>query len=423
LLALFLVSGSACSEEPPADDDDQQERDSAVERDASVERRDARAEDDARVGPRDAQADAQRDAQPAKGDASTNDAADAGATCVDFVAPTGIDCSAPADGVLPRDLRCTGLYGNFAERRIACGLLEYKPAVELWSDDAAKRRWVSIPKGKKVDVSNPMEFVFPDGTRFWKEFRVRASDGSMRLAETRLLEKRGEDWLRTSYVWSEDQRQAIQMDNVLGVPNLYGTGHVVPTRDQCVECHGGRNDIILGWDALMLGPGAEGLTREKLVELGLIEGGALTQTIPGNEVEKAALGYLHANCGISCHNDNPLSKGKDSGLYLRLEPGELGSVQMTDAFKTAINKRPATNAKYEGLDNRDPEHWYDIRPGDPARSLMIARQTMRGTEAQMPKIGTNHVDDAGVQIVTRWIQSMTRDAGYPAPTPEDAGAR
>ncbi|AUX24082.1 hypothetical protein SOCEGT47_046150 [Sorangium cellulosum] len=332
--------------------------------------------------------------------------------------PTDVDCKNPDDGALPVNLRCTGLYGDFDKRELACGVLEYKPAIELWSDAAAKRRFVSIPKGQKVDASDPDAFMYPVGTQFWKEFRVQRADGAMRLAETRLLRKTEDGWLYTSYVWSEDEREAIQMVNAEGVPDLYGTGHTVPTRDQCKECHSGRTDFILGWDAFMLGPGAEGLTRESLVELGLIEGGSdLALSIPGNEVERQALGYLHANCGVSCHNEAVDAPARDTGLFLRLEKDDLASVLTTDAVRTGVNKRPDDNAKFEGLEITDPAHWYAIRPGDPARSLLVARQEMRGFEGQMPRIGTNKVDPTGVQVVTRWIQEMTQEAGYPPADP------
>ncbi|WP_437320572.1 hypothetical protein [Sorangium sp. So ce385] len=337
--------------------------------------------------------------------------------CVDYAMPTDVDCAAPLDGVLPVDLRCTGLYGDFDKRELACGVLEYKPAMELWSDGAAKRRFVSIPKGQRVDVSNPDAFVYPEGTQFWKEFRVKGADGALRMAETRLLRKMAAGWVYTSYVWSEDERQAIQMQNDFGVPDLYGTGHMVPTRDQCKECHVGRADFVLGWDALMLGPGAEGVTRESLVALGVIDDASpLALTIPGDEVERQALGYLHANCGVSCHNDLPESAAHDTGLYLRLEASELGSVAATDAVRTGMNKRPAENAKYEGLKNPDPANWYDIRPGDPSRSLLVARQELRGFEGQMPRIATRQVDDTGLQLVTQWIQGMT-EPNYPPPGP------
>lgn len=353
---------------------------------------------------------AEDDAGIVQPDAGTED-------CAPYVAPSADLCRPPADGPLPSDLRCTGLYADFAARTTACGVRAYKPAYELWSDGADKRRFVFIPPGAKIDVSNPDEFRYPVGTKFWKEFRVAGPDGAMRLAETRLTQKSADGWLYTSYVWSEDQREAKQMDNAAGVADVYATGHTVPTREQCNECHKGRRDFVLGWDALMLGPGATGVTRDDLVKLGLVaDASGLALTIPGSEVEKAALGYMHANCGISCHNDNLDAAGRDSGLHLRLERAELASVATTDAF-ASLNKRPNMNAKYEGLASRDPSNWYDIRPGDPARSLMIARQTLRGYEGQMPRLGTKQVDEAGVRAVTAWIQSMAGNPAYPAPAP------
>lgn len=357
-------------------------------------------------------------------DAAADEREDAGeptdpGKCVEFTMPSDVDCSAPKDGVLPKDLRCTGLYGDFEGRKLACGLLEYKPAHELWSDAASKRRFVSIPAGQTVDTSQPDEFVYPDGTRFFKEFRVKGGDGQLRMAETRLLEKRAGAWLYTSYVWSEDEQQALQMDNAEGVKDLYGTGHTVPNRDQCKDCHVGRKEYVLGWDALLLGEGATGITRDNLVELGLASSAdSLALEIPGDEVERAALGYLHANCGISCHNENPDAPARETALFLRLEAAELGSVQATDAFKSGMNKRPAENAKLEGLNAQIPlEEWLAIRPTDPSRSLLVERQKLRGVEGQMPRIATNQVDETGVELVTKWIERMTVEAGYPAPAP------
>ncbi|MEY4509948.1 MAG: hypothetical protein RLZZ450_2070, partial [Pseudomonadota bacterium] len=309
----------------------------------------------------------------------------------------------------------TGLYAKFDERELACGVIEYKPAYQLWSDAAEKRRFVSLPPGKKVDASDPDAFVFPVGTQFWKEFRIKATSGKERMGETRLLKKTEDGWLYSSYVWSEDEKNAIQMNNAAGVPNLYGTGHTVPNRDQCNECHIGRTDSILGWDALMLGPGAEGITREKLVELDLIEPGAnLELTIPGNEVERAALAYLHANCGISCHNELQTSKARETGMYLRLEKSELATVSATDAFRSSMNKVPSPNAKLIGLPTITGS-WVGIRPRDPERSLIIARQKLRGVDGQMPRIGTNKPDETGIKVTTDWIKAMTTAGGYPEP--------
>jgi hypothetical protein len=140
-------------------------------------------------------------------------------------------------------------------------------------------------------MSDPDAFVFPLGTRFWKEFREPGG----RLLETRLLEKSEDGWLYTTYVWTADGSEATQVNT--GVNDLHGTGHRVPSRDQCFECHAGRADFVLGWDPVLLG----------------------STGLPGNAMEQAALGYLHVNCGVSCHNNGPDARARDTGLHLKLK--------------------------------------------------------------------------------------------------------
>jgi len=240
------------------------------------------------------------------------------------------------------------------------------------------------------------------------------------LGETRLLRKSDLGWIYTSYVWSADAQTTLQTND--GVSDLHGSGHTVPTRDQCKDCHGGRADFILGWDFLLLGRGATGITRELLQSRGQLALGdasapAPTAEIPGDEIERAALGYLHANCGVSCHNDTAEARGKPSGLFLRLEAGELGSVATTDAVTTGINRPPSPNAETGGLRMPEAGQYYDFRPLDVERSLSVARMDMRGTAAQMPRIATNRVDQAGVNAIEAWVNHMTGERGYPAPAP------
>jgi hypothetical protein len=328
------------------------------------------------------------------------------------------DCVVPENSVLPSELRCTGLYGQFDTRSLACGVIGYTPAYQLWSDGAEKHRYVALPAGSSIDASDPNELVFPVGTKFWKEFRT--SDGK-RLLETRLLQKNSAGWVYTSYVWNEAASNAVQQND--GVKDVLGTGHVVPTRDQCDECHRGRKDKILGWDAFLLGAGAQGLTRAELVQRGLFTPGKelAALSIPGDAVERAALGYLHANCGVSCHNGNPRAKAADTGLMLRLEVGQLASAASTPVFKTGAFRVPDVNAKFGGItvpDGGAPRDYFrDLIPRDLARSLMLVRMKTRGADGAMPALASDKVDDAGVSAVSAWISQMTADAGYP----QDAG--
>ena len=338
-----------------------------------------------------------------------------GADCPTFVMPD--DCTIPAGAVLPGELRCTGLYGNWAARELACGVTAYAPAFALWSDGAGKERYVALPPGTTVDVSDPDAFQFPVGTSFWKEFRLPSG----KLAETRLLRKSDAGWIYTSYVWSEDETTAVQTND--GVPNLRESGHTVPSRTECKQCHAGRPDYVLGWDAFLLGPGATGVTRESLVEKGLVDwtgrsDGApnpLDIDVPGDEVERAALGYLHANCGASCHNPTAPALGRETGLFLYLDPELLDSVQTTPAFASANGRIPSPNAPILDLPVPESGPFVDLRPLDVERSLLLVRMQVRGVEAQMPRLATNRVDDDGVLRVKAWIEHMTPERGYPAP--------
>ncbi len=353
-------------------------------------------------------------------DAAADAATDAQVEACDAL-PIPSDCPATTGNALPEELRCTGLYTDFAARQVACGVHAYAPAYALWSDDADKQRYLWLPPGTQIDVSNPDAFVFPEGTRLWKEFRIVDGDHK-RLGETRLIVKRKEFWSATTYVWSPDGKTAIQTNT--GVANLDGTGHTVPTRDQCRQCHVGRADFVLGFDPILLGPGASGLTMRAMHEQDLltvgsagsaaVPSGLLQAVAPGDAVEQAALGYLHVNCGISCHSQEPFAEGRMNGLDLRLEHGEYAEVPSTDAFRSAINQ--AYDAKAQLPTPVPPGGYLRVRPTDATRSLVLARMKVRGPE-QMPRIGTNVVDALGVMAVEAWIEQMTPERGYPAPLP------
>jgi hypothetical protein len=328
-------------------------------------------------------------------------------SCVEFIMPP--DC-APAAASLPSDLRCTGLYGDFAARTVACGLVEYTPAYELWSDGAVKRRWVSLPAGTRVDTTEPDGFIYPVGTQFWKEFQVLVN-GRLQRAETRLFRKLPAGWVFTTYVWTDDERAAKRADD--GVADWAGSGHTVPTRDHCLECHAGRADRILGWDPLLLGEGARGFRLADLAEEDA--GVSSAATIPGDASERDALGYLHVNCGVSCHNTTLEARARDTAVYLQLLTGRASTVLATPAVASTINKLSTGHAPVHELPEPAAGPYYDLLPGSPERSLLLARMQVRNHAAQMPPIASNRVDERGVALVSAWIEQMTAERGYPAP--------
>jgi hypothetical protein len=415
LRALLLLLGAGCADvrggqdAPPAGDASEGFVADASHTPSPDARQMARL--DAGATPIDAP-DGATDGEPrASADATTAD-------CRVFVLPQ--DCAAPTASELPDELRCTGLYGDWAARQLACGVSAYQPAFQLWSDGADKHRYVSLPEGTTIDVSDPDEFVYPVGTQFWKEFRLQTASG-LRPGETRLLRKTAAGWLATSYVWSEDGTRTRRTDD--GVEDLLQTGHTVPSREQCQECHAGRTDFVLGWDWLMLGPGATGITRDVLGDRGLLRAHgqnvrAPTTDIPGDAIERAALGYLHANCGVSCHHGKREGDEGPGDLSMRLEIADLSSVQTTDAVRTGVNHAPNPFLLYFEWRLPQPAGGFlDFRPGDPQRSFAIARMSTREPGRKMPRLGSNRVDPDGVRIISDWVQQMSVARGYPAAKP------
>ena len=103
----------------------------------------------------------------------------------------------------PPTLRDTGLYADWATKTVAAGNLPFSPQYPLWSDGAAKSRWLHIPKGRFIDGSDPDVWKFPVGTKLWKEFAFGAR------AETRFIEHTRSGWQFATYVWNEDESEAV----------------------------------------------------------------------------------------------------------------------------------------------------------------------------------------------------------------------
>jgi hypothetical protein len=316
--------------------------------------------------------------------------------------PYEAECAGAA--VPPMSIECTGLYTDVVAKTLSPGVRPYAPAVPLWSDGAEKERWIYLPPGSQIDASDPNEWVFPVGTKAWKQF---SRDG--KRVETRLWQKvQAGYWVRTTYAWNADETTATISS---GGDMPWGTDggiYHIPTPDECDQCHRGRNDHLLGFEQVSLGlSGATGLTLPELVKETLIAPApastSLTIGDDGTGVAAAPLAWLHINCGASCHNGNSNSTAYGSGMRLRLDPTMLDGRSSADfdARATTLNLL-ATTPTWNGQTR--------IVPGDPTHSLLVKLITNRGTDNpvanQMPPIASNVVDAVDTQTVIAWISKM-----------------
>ncbi len=305
----------------------------------------------------------------------------------------------------PTELRCTGLYASWNKKTLGPGVRAYDPGLHFWSDGASKARWIYLPPGTQIDTSDMNEWFFPYGTKIWKEFAM----GGSRL-ETRMIWKRppddagvdagGGDWYLTTYRWSADQSQALELTT--GATRADGKSYEIPSQKSCIECHSGRADKVLGFEAIALSsPAASGVTMATLQAENLLTAPPESPlNIPGDTATASALGYLHMNCGVICHNRRA-GEAAFSGLLMRLESNALDAVQSTDTWATGVNI-PAYFLTSIGQTKI-------FVPCAADKSAAYYRMSVRdGTGgvpfgSQMPPIVTHQPDPSGLAALTAWL--------------------
>ena len=148
----------------------------------------------------------------------------------------------PSPRDLPKLLSDTGIFQSLRDLAPAPDVLPYDVNTPLWSDGAAKRRWIALPKNTRIGFSERGEWTFPPGTVFVKHFELPASDGRpARRLETRLLvtDRRGSGY-GVTYRWRADGSDADLL--VDGMTEEIDRGNrkqtwSYPSRTDCLVCH------------------------------------------------------------------------------------------------------------------------------------------------------------------------------------------
>lgn len=317
------------------------------------------------------------------------------------IAGIGLLCSLSASGLAseaPALLSQTGLYADIAARRVAADVHAFSPQYPLWSDSATKQRWIRLPAGSAIDASQPDAWQFPVGTRLWKSFLHGQA------VETRMIERLADgQWRFVSYAWRADGTDAERV-SVRGarLRLVSGQTYRVPSEGDCRACHEGAASPVLGFSALQLSsdrdplaPHAESESPPASLQQ-WVDGGWL-QSLPAELLRRApridapsaearaALGYLHGNCG-HCH-DNANDSGVPTGLLLAQRVAD-----------------PAHNARVlASLEEASARFQLGSRSASRGE-LVLARMRSRDPRLQMPPLGTERIDQEAVALIQRWLQ-------------------
>ena len=317
----------------------------------------------------------------------------------------------------PTLLSQTGAFIDLEKLTPAPGLIPYNVNSPLWSDGAAKQRWVALPNDGIFDTNQEQiaffenaNWVFPKGTVFIKHFELPVDYQNptiTRSLETRFLvvNEAGAVY-GVTYKWNAAGTDATLLTaayeenitvNTADGPIFQTWSY--PGRNQCLTCHNANADFVLGVKTVQLNGSftypKSNETANQLQTLNQL--GALSPPINEAEIvqmlksvpldddkagpELKVRSYLDANCSF-CHQPNGVEGAFDARLTT-----PLGSQGLVNSM--AISRNSTPNGQV-------------VVPGDVAHSELWLRATGEN-DGSMPPLATNVVDEEFVQTLESWI--------------------
>ncbi len=325
--------------------------------------------------------------------------------------PAFLNFPATENEPLPLTLSATGAFADVGELIPEPGILEFGVASPLWSDAAAKRRWMSLPTGTQVTWSRDQHWVFPPGTVFIKHFEL--GEEGYRLETRFTIVKNDGSIYGVTYRWRRDHSDADLVNpDGLSEEVRFDLGQrrqwTYPGRGDCLACHTPSAGFVLGpragqlnFSRLYSGSAVQDNQLQTLVHLGVFENPpdetALANAPAYDPIDQVAAdlehrirSYLEANCA-TCHNPGNPMEG------------------------AALDLRYATPLAATGLINGEPSNDLGIagaaiiNPRDPRRSILYRRIASNDPAIRMPPLARDVVDQEMAEHLLKWIDSLEQN--------------
>ena len=306
------------------------------------------------------------------------------------------------------------------------GLIPYDLNAPLWTDGAAKLRWLAVPNdgshdtaGEKIGFSADGEWSFPIGSVLVKQFDLPVDDTNpsiLRRLETRFI-VHGSDgnYYGVTYRWRPDGSDADLLangqDETITIATAGGGSRSqvwsYPSRADCMNCHNTNAGSVLGARTHQLNRDltypSTGTADNQLRALNNI--GIFSPAIDENQIstylksvhvddtgaslEDRARSYLAGNCA-HCHR-----------------PG--GTNAYFDArFETPLSQQNLLNGPLLYTNGIAGAHV--VTPDSVPQSMAHVRLGSLGPE-KMPPVGKNIVDTEALAVIGQWIDSLDPNGG------------
>jgi uncharacterized repeat protein (TIGR03806 family) len=306
--------------------------------------------------------------------------------------------------LLPPLLSQTGVFRSLIDLTPNAGIVPYTVNAPLWSDGAAKRRWIALPGDARIDFAPTGEWKFPPGTVFIKHFELEA--GNKRL-ETRLLVVDRDGGHGVTYKWRPDGSDAeLLRDGLTEEIDLNGRKRLwsYPSRNDCLLCHTTQAGFILGVKTRQLNGDfayPESVVTDNQLRtwshLGMFKRPLREADIPHFDrlasvadtkapLEHRVRSYLDSNCA-HCHRPGGARAAFDARYDTPLSRQNLLDGPL------AASDLGVAGAKL-------------VTPSDPSTSMIYLRMNRRRDVFNMPPLASHEVDGEALAIVEAWIKSL-----------------
>jgi glucose/arabinose dehydrogenase len=312
-----------------------------------------------------------------------------------------VRAGAGGPSTFPRLLSETGFFTDVASLTPAPGMLEYQVAAPLWSDGAAKRRWLALPGLSQIPFHPTDPWSFPLGTAMVKHFELDTGNGMRRL-ETRVFYLQDTGWLGLTYRWAEDGSDAFLLERAVseeidvlidGQPGLQTWNY--PSPGDCLGCHTQPAGRVLGVRARQLGGSGTGPSNDldawNCLGVFTTDIGPTARFHAYSGLEDAtasrlerARAYMAVNCAVCHQPGGPVPGNQD----MRFDP-LLGDMNM-------IGVAPSG----DGFGLNAPER---IKAGVPGESVAWHRMQASDPAIRMAR-GTLVADATAVTLFDDWIR-------------------
>lgn len=324
---------------------------------------------------------------------------------------------------IPLTLSATNAFTNLSTLTPAQGILPFDVNTPLWSDGAAKQRWIAIPNdgshntsAEKITFSAEGNWSFPAGTVLIKHFElpINANNSSLtKRLETRfIIIGTGNSAYGITYKWNDEGTEAYLLENgdtkVISVTEADGSVRnqtwTFPSRSDCFTCHTSNSNFVLGVktrqlnrDILYPSTGRISNQLETFSSLGIFDQtisnpALLPKSVSLNDpiatADHKIRSYIDANCS-SCHRPN--------GVTAAFDARSLTALHEQNLINTTVQSQASTPGAII------------VKPADHVASELYKRDASLSSN-MMPPIAKSINDTNYLNLLKTWINTQPTSA-------------